>query len=222
MTTINLHGILGIEFGKTFFMHIARPKDAIESISCNRPSFKKRIFELLEQGMHYSIVVDGEAISSIEHLNLKKEPNLIDIVPVICGQGGAVLVGLIAQGLTAIGFTAAGSALAVGGVLTTLGTAIGTAINIVAGLAVQHLLAPKPDAKRTESTVSGAKESFAISNQGNLAEQGIPVPVGYGRLRTGSYIVQATTKSYSQKQNVKNGLIGTKNSRTVDIVLSQI
>lgn len=222
MTTINLHGILGVEFGKTFFMNIARPKDALESINCNRPTFKKRIFELLEQGMHYSIIVDGDPVSSMDHMNLKKNPKVVDVVPVICGQGGTIIVGLLAQGLTAMGFTgAAGSLVTAAGGLTTLGSTLSAAINIVASVLIQSALAPKPDQQKTESTVSGAKESFMISNQGNLAEQGIPVPVGYGRLRTGSYIIQFTTKSYSQKQPSKQGLIGTKDETKVDLVLSR-
>jgi predicted phage tail protein len=46
--------------------------------------------------------------------------------------------------------------------------------------------------------VNSAKESFLFSSKANTSEQGIPVPVGYGRLRVGSAMIQSTIKSYPQ------------------------
>jgi hypothetical protein len=51
---------------------------------------------------------------------------------------------------------------------------------------------------RPESVVNSAKQSFLFSSKANTAEQGIPVPVGYGRLRVGSAVIQSTIKSYPQ------------------------
>lgn len=120
--------------------------------------------------------------------------------------------------------TAIATALNVGtgAFLTAAGTAawastlIGGVLNAVAMSLIQMALAPKPESKRTESTISGAKESFMISSKGNLAEQGVPVPVGYGRLRTGSNIIQVTIKSYPQNVESNKALGKTKATVSID------
>jgi len=210
MTVVNLHGILAHEFGDSFLMEIEKPKQVIDAITCNKALFKKRILELSQQGIHYSILIDGENIVSEYQLEIKKENTVIDFAPVICGRGFVTL-------LTAIGsaLAGAGGALGViGGALGTIGSAgwastlIGTVLNSVAMAVIQQALAPSEKPQRTEATVSGTKESFLISSKGNLAEQGIPVPVGYGRLRVGSYIIQSTIKSYPQKYQTKKALTG--------------
>jgi len=65
-------------------------------------------------------------------------------------------------------------------------------------MGIQMMLAPKPKMDRPESVVNSAKQSFLFSSKANIAEQGIPVPVGYGRLRVGSAVIQSTIKSYPQ------------------------
>ena len=40
----------------------------------------------------------------------------------------------------------------------------------------------------------------------NTASQGTPVPVGYGRLKVGSKVVQASVKSFPQNQQTQNVL----------------
>lgn len=67
---------------------------------------------------------------------------------------------------------------------------------LVISVAIQMALAKKIEAKQVTSEVSATKESFIISSNFNLAQQGSPVPIGYGRLRVGSYIIQATTTSW--------------------------
>lgn len=201
MTVIRLHGILKKEFGETFNMSIRRAKEVIDAISANKPTFKNRIHELSQQGIHYSIVVDGEAIQTQEQYGAATSPCIVDLVPVICGYGA------VAAGVVAVGAFAA----AAGGVGATIGitAAMWVSVGVAAlGMAVQMAMAPKPDMKRTESTVSGAKQSFMLSSKANLIEQGNPVPVGYGRLRVGSSVIQATVKSYPQTQKTKDALVG--------------
>jgi predicted phage tail protein len=197
MTIINLHGILAYEFGKAFTMYIEKPKQAIDAIDANKTSFKKRILELSEQGIHYTILIDGENVSEAHQLEIKKEITVVDITPVICGQGFTALITTIAGALGTTGVAGAvGTALVTaGGTATALASFIGGALNMIALTVIQQALAPSNKPQRTEARISGAKESFLISSKGNLAQQGIPVPVGYGRLRVGTSIIQ-TTISY--------------------------
>lgn len=210
MTIINLHGILAYEFGKAFTMYIEKPKQAIDAIDANKTSFKKRILELSEQGIHYTILIDGENVSEAHQLEIKKEITVVDITPVICGQGFTALITTIAGALGTTGTAGAiGAALVTaGGTATALTTFIGGALNMIAVTLIQQALAPSNKPQRTEARISGAKESFLISSKGNLAQQGIPVPVGYGRLRVGTSIIQTTVKSYPQRQKITNALFG--------------
>jgi predicted phage tail protein len=225
MTIINLHGILAHEFGKEFTMYIEKPKQAIDAIDANKPLFKKRILELSQQGIHYSILVDGENISHPEQLEIKKAITVIDLTPVICGQGFTALITTIAGALTG-GAGAVGAALVTGSVAagftaTALTSFIGGALNMIAVTLIQQALAPSQKPQRTEARISGTKESFLISSKGNLAEQGVPVPVGYGRLRIGTSIVQSTVKSYPQRQRVSNALFGKNIPTDTDLALQE-
>jgi len=189
MTAITLHRILAIEFGKTMNMDIRKPKEVIDAITMNKPSFKRRIIELAQQGIHYSLVIDGEDVKKREQLEIKKKILQIDIVPIICGKGPLLLV--IGPILMAIGTFAEISATTAT-ILTTLG---GMALSI----GLQMVLAPKPETKKLESTVGASKQSFLLSSKANLASQGNTVPTGYGRLRVGSANIQFCVKSYPQK-----------------------
>ena len=186
MTQVTLHGILAKEFKKNFSLAIKRPKEVFDAISCSHSNFRNRVTELANQGIHFALLVDGKKITELRELNIQKESQEIHLVPLIIGAGGALLVG-------ALGFsTAAG----------TIGAFAATAINSliigVAMMGIQMALAPKPKMDRPESVVNSAKQSFLFSSKANIAEQGLPVPVGYGRLRVGSSVIQSTIKSYPQ------------------------
>ena len=174
MTKIRLHGILKYEFGDCFEFKISKPKEALFAIEANRPNFRKRILDLYKKGFHYTVLVDGKKVSTDEELNIIKEDSTIDLVPVIVGGGPiAPLVGAI--------------------VVAVVVAAIGVALAL--------LLAPKPPEPPDISVTARAfEQSFIFSNKANIAVQGVPVPVGYGRLRIGTSVVQACVKNFPRNQ----------------------
>jgi len=183
MTQVILHGILAKEFRKSFSLAIKRPKEVFDAISCSHDNFRNRIVELANQGIHFALLVDGKKITSMEELSIASDNQKIDIAPVICGHGPfPFIVPFIVKAGAFIAGNAFLSQLVVG----------------VAMMGIQMMLAPKPETQRPESVVNSAKQSFLFSSKANVAEQGIPVPVGYGRLRVGSAIIQSTIKSYPQ------------------------
>lgn len=185
MTQVILHGILAKEFRKSFSLAIKRPKEVFDAISCSHDNFRNRIVELSNQGIHFALLVDGKKMTTIEDASISSGAQKIDIVPVVCGAGfGFVpfVIGAVVKAATFVAGNAFLSSLVVG----------------VAMMGIQMMLAPKPEMQRPESVVNSAKQSFIFSSKANVAEQGIPVPVGYGRLRVGSAIVQSTIKSYPQ------------------------
>lgn len=178
MTTIRLHGILKKEFGDTFKGEISKPREAFAVIEANRPRFKKRILELHKKGFNYTLVVDGKKISNVEELNISKKASIIDLVPLITGSGP------LAPILVAV--------------------AVAVVFALVA-VAIALLLAPKPPEPPDISvTARGFEQSFIFANKANVAAQGIPVPVGYGRLRVGTQVVQACIKSFPRNQVTKD------------------
>jgi len=183
MTQVILHGILAKEFRKSFSLAIKRPKEAFDAISCSHSNFRNRIAELANQGIYFALLVDGKKITSMEELSIASDNQKIDITPVICGHGPFPFIApFIVKAGAFIASNAFLSQLVVG----------------VAMMGIQMMLAPKPETQRPESVVNSAKQSFLFSSKANVAEQGIPVPVGYGRLRVGSAIIQSTIKSYPQ------------------------
>ena len=199
MTKVRLHGILAKEFGEFFSFKLGKAKDVIRAIDANKKNFIKRINDLGKQGFNYTLVVDGRKVSDLSEIEIKKEHKNIEIVPMIAGSGvDPVSFGLVI--LKAIGAVSA-TATAVGAVgfaAAVVGTVALTAISI----GLQLLLAPKPDAgPPISATTKAFSESFGFSNKANVATQGTPVPVGYGRLKVGSQVVQYSVKSFPQTES---------------------
>ena len=97
MTKINLHGLLAEEFGHSFQMDIGRADLVFEAIDANRRGFKKRILDLHKEGFNYAMLIDKNKIESKEEVLANKNPQVIDLVPVLEGAGGVgtwVAIGL--------------------------------------------------------------------------------------------------------------------------------
>ena len=102
-------------------------------------------------------------------------------MPMLIGSGGGV--GAFIAGIFGLTGTAATIAAAV--------------VNI----GIAFLLTPKPDlglpAEQDISATSNAnKESYVFSSNVNLAQQGSFLPIGYGRLKIGSSVIQTSIKSF--------------------------
>jgi predicted phage tail protein len=177
MTKINLHGILKYEFGEVIPLNITRPKEVIDAIDSIKKDFRIRVYQLARENVHFNIIADGESVKNFNQLEMKKNFKQIDIVPMVAG-GVFVIDDIIIM------------------------AAINIAI-MVASMAIQMAMRPKPPKpEQLQSEVSAGKQSFLISSNTNLAQQGVPVPVGYGRLRVGSYVIQSSVKSYHQTQQI--------------------
>lgn len=221
MMNVTLHGILAKEFKKTFCLEIKRPKEVFDAISCSYGNFRNRIVELAHQGIHFVLLVDGKKITTMEELSIASDNQQIDIVPLVCGAGRAgMIIAVIALGVLTAG---AGFAIGAGMGAAFFGSAAGlvgqSLVSIGVGIAmmgIQMALAPKPKMDRPSADVNSAKQSFLFSSKANTAEQGIPVPVGYGRLRVGSAVIQSTIKSYPQAFEKENALFVDGQSRNND------
>lgn len=177
MTTVYLHGILKKEYQDYFKLNLNYPSDVVRAIDCNRRGFKGRLNELSLQGFNYAILINKKLIKSSEELNSFGSCERIDLVPMIIGSGGFI-AGLL--GLTGAAATITAAVINVG---------------------IAFVLTPKPDlglpAEQDISATSNAdKESYIFSSNVNLAQQGSFLPIGYGRLKIGSSVIQSSIKSF--------------------------
>jgi predicted phage tail protein len=192
MTTIKIHGLLANEYGSEFRAVIDKPKDAWDAVDVNRPGFITRMLDLAREGVYYGVVVNDDHLDYNE-MNCSGDFEEVHLVPLILGAGP--LLGIIPAFIGKV-------ATAAVGVFGGLGSFFGTFALTAASLFISALLQPTPKLPQPKSPVAGSKDSFIFSNKINVAKQGIPVPLGYGRLRVGSAVVQSTVKSFPQTKDV--------------------
>jgi predicted phage tail protein len=176
---VRLHGALAAQFGRVFHFDIQTPREAVDAIECARRGFKAAIMKLDAAGMVFRVRskthdYDNDDVGS--HLG---SASRIDIIPIVRGASAGVrfVVGAI---LTAVGFMLSGTPFApLGPPMMSLG------ISLMLG-AVTEWLTPTP--KREEYK---ALDSWTISGPTNTTEQGVPVPIIYGEVLTGSVPISA-------------------------------
>jgi len=95
MTKINLHGALADKYGESFSMEIGGVSDVFDAIDANRDGFKKTICDLHMQGFSYAVLVNKKKPKSVYEMLNQKKPKVIDLVPVLQGDGAEVIIPLI-------------------------------------------------------------------------------------------------------------------------------
>jgi len=221
MLTVRLHGHLEEKFGSEFRFEATTIREVVDALQANFDDFTE---EFIKDQRAYSILVDAEAQEIHECFMPIRSNSTIDIVPVIGGAGFLKSVGLIilavliviyapallefmgatgtvtasgaAAGAGAVGSTvsATAAAVAAGSVTYTAGwAAISVGIQALGmGLAlagVASLLAG-PDGPD-----GGGAKSSSLNQAENIVGQGMPIPVGYGRLMIGSLVLSSTSSS---------------------------
>ncbi|HMF68441.1 MAG TPA: hypothetical protein VK602_12625 [Phyllobacterium sp.] len=173
LIAVHLHQPLSEEFGDLHHFNIRTPFEALHALDANYPKFRR------EFAKHpaYWIVVDGELKTyedfrdQTAKLPVKHE---VHFVPKVTGNQflGVALVGAI---FPAIAGTVTAQIL--GGLL-------------MAGLflGLSMLLAPKKASEKdTEKD-----QNYAFSGPENVTQQGVAVPLLYGRCHCGSVVVSAS------------------------------
>jgi len=195
MTTVFIHGYLGQKYGKQHKFSLAKPRDVFRALDCQYEGFSKELVELGKEGSQYSLVIDDRELSNEVELSSSKAMKVIHIVPVIFGAGvGALIAGVIALG----------AAAAVGGTATLIGSLLLAVAFSAISFGLQSLLTKPPQAnaisqsgaQASTAATSATSKSFLFSNRENVASQGNPIPICYGRMRVGSAIIQENVKSY--------------------------
>lgn len=176
MKTIHLYGVLREKFGDSYTLDVRDAKEAIRFLMVQIDGFK----EELEKGDWHIIrgnLDSGDTITEeTADVSLGNTTD-IHLIPSVDGAGGLVD---IVTGITLVAWN-----IAIGnwaGVKSGWSKAMGGFTDLIGGNAV---------ADYSGRSGTDQKPSFLFDGATNTSTQGLPVPVIYGRVRTGSVVVSA-------------------------------
>ena len=207
MKVIKVYGALRERLGQCRFeLNVATPAQAIKALCVNFPGLDKWLIDSEQDGVAYRVKVGREEAtpSDLSVLGLPwSEREVFSITPVVAGAGGfgralfgAILIGssFFFPGAGLFGASAFGAfgPLAAGtiGTLTTVGTALSA---VGAGLVltgVSQIISPTPPSG-LELKEANRIQNFSFSGITNTSQQGLAVPIAYGRLFVGSAVISS-------------------------------
>jgi predicted phage tail protein len=182
MTEVRIHGYLSKFFDSNIKLHLGRLNDVFRAISAIKTGFREKVIELQNKGYYYTTSIIG---------------NVINIIPCVSGFGKALRIIFIVI-LVIVAIVAA-----IFGAWDIAFYAITTAISLA------MYKDPKfPSFNQTRVNTGGAvvpagnkNKSYIFSNNKNLASQGSLIPVGYGKMKIASKIINISVKNYPTSQS---------------------
>ena len=185
---IKVYGRLRKFLGQSYFeAAVASPKQAFHFLIANFPEVENHMMN-----QFYKIKMGGMDITE-DLLSLQSDED-IQIIPIAIGAKGVVLGGLLtAGGAAAAAATTGFFATAIGGIAATALTTIGT--NMLINEAT-NLLMPRQDVPSGVMADSFSQndptfQSFGFGSIQNVARAGVPVPIIYGEVFTGSVVISS-------------------------------
>ena len=157
----------------------------------------KWLLDSEQDGVAYRVTIGKEKISNDDLSPLVmpwSEREVFSITPVIAGAGGVgrVLagIGLIALAVLVPGIGGGVAATIFGTAFSSVSLAIGSiGASLVLG-GVAQLISPSQSFSSAERGREAARfESFSFSGVTNTVQQGLPVPICYGRAFIGSAVI---------------------------------
>jgi predicted phage tail protein len=215
MKVVKVYGALRERLGQCRFeLNVATPAQAIKALCVNFPGLDKWLIDSEQDGVAYRVRVGKEEAtpSDMSVLALPwSEREVFSITPVVAGAGrgfgsflfGGLLIGasFLFPGAGLFGTTGlfgAGGAGIVGvsssAVLTA--TTVGTALSAVGAAlvlgGVSQMISPTPPSG-LELKEANRIQNFSFSGITNTSQQGLAVPIAYGRVVVGSAVISTGT-----------------------------
>ena len=208
MKVVKVYGALRKRLGQCRFQFEAdTPAQAIKALIANFPGLDKWLIDSEQDGVGYRVTIGRERVTqeSPEGLLLPwSERDVFSITPVIAGAGegaGQIIAGiaLVALSFVSFGGTAFAGAAGAGGLAMGGGTGAAWGSAALFGLGsflvmggVAQMLSPAPTFSGFERGKEAARlESFNFSGITNTVQQGMPVPICYGRCYIGSAVISS-------------------------------
>jgi predicted phage tail protein len=186
---IKVYGRLRKFLGHSYFeAAVATPKEAFSFLLANFPEVENHMMNQI-----YKIKM-GSTIITEDLLGLRSDED-IQIIPVASGAIVKAVIGAIVSGGAAVATAASGviGAALTSGIATTLLTTVGTTL-IIDG--VTSLFAPTPQVQTNNFTETLSPNdpdvaSFGFNSITNTTRAGVPVPIIYGEVFTGSIVISS-------------------------------
>ena len=187
---IKVYGKLRKFLGRSYFMAAVKsPQQAMSFLIANFEGIQKHMNDQI-----YKIKMGGRVITE-EYLSMSGQGD-IQIIPIANGAKslfkialgvGAVVLG---AGVPILGFN-----LTAGGALASIATTLGGSL-ILGG--ISELLAPQnpiPDFSSVSEIDPAIRGSYSFSGIQNVSSSGVPIPIIYGSVFSGSIIISSGTDS---------------------------
>ena len=185
---IKVYGRLRKFLGQSYFeAAVASPKQAFHFLIANFPEVENHMMN-----QFYKIKMGGMEITE-DLLSLQSDED-IQIIPIATGSGPLILgIGAIAGGAAASAATAGFFATAVGGAIASGLTAIGTSlvINEVSNMLMPPQNVPSAVMADSFSQNDPTFQSFGFGSIQNVSRAGVPIPIIYGEVFTGSVVISS-------------------------------
>ena len=228
MPQIVLHGALA-GFGPSYQMDVSSPLEAVRALCSQLPGFRKAMSSGNFHVIKKNVFRDKETYLEQQSLSvILCDRHEIHFVPVIEGssKGGGSTKIMIGVAIIAAAFTfGAGGMLLAGADMEVAMTVMSAQAFSIAGFGVSmaqiagfgaamllggisQLLSATP--KPTSST-SAYDSSYLFNGVANTSEQGVPVPLVYGRFMSGSVVISASITS----ENLMGGASVAANANAV-------
>ena len=204
MKVVKVYGALRKRLGQCRFQFEAdTPAQAIKALCANFPGLDKWLIDSEQDGVGYRVTIGKEKIGDDDLSPLLmpwSEREVFSITPVVAGAGAAgriiAGIGLIALAIAIPGLGAAAGAKAAATIFGTAFSQISLSIGMVGASlvlgGVAQMLSPTPTFSGLERGKEAARlESFSFSGVVNTTQQGMPVPVCYGRAFVGSAVISS-------------------------------
>lgn len=191
---IKVYGKLAKHLGqRSFKAAVQTPAEAVRFLLANFPSLRA----ILNEG-DYQVSVGRNQLEVGNHPEQLHYPSAsfeaIRIAPVVAGAGatGRIIAGVALFAIATLA-TAGGGAIFGAAIAKNIGF-LAVAQGIGASLAlggVAQLLTPTPTISQGVDSATDPRRSYSFSGIQNVSRQGIPVPVIYGEVFTGSVVISA-------------------------------
>jgi len=174
MTEVHIEGRLGKIVGSYHRLSCSNLREVLAAIECNTGKLRKYL--QFNKKRYFSIFVDGKHVDGSFLGETKVAGKKIVILPIIMGAIGFTIAFKIGLTTTVAGATK----------LTAVGMIVGSVITAAVSFGISMIISKMlaPDDPEIINTTS-----FVFSKAENVAAQGQPVPVGYGRLRVGGSVI---------------------------------
>lgn len=182
---IRFYGPLAKALGRRSFSAIGL-NSASEVMRCLLSNFPQLGAHM--RGRHYRVVMNGRAISGNELNDPVGIGHEIHIIPAICGAGGGSPLTTILTGVALIG----------AGLLFPFASSFLTPLGI--GLVLQgvaEMISPTPN--DTPESTDPSSRSYNFSGLQQTSREGVPVPLVYGEIITGSIVLSVKIEKDDEK-----------------------